>query len=288
MREPKREFMMKAHVYKDQDVLGWYWSQKLDGMRCFWDGGISIGNHLATWTSKTHMVGTGLWSNLGNSIKCPKWFTDGLPNVQLDGELYVRDWKSTISACKTARPGPGWKDVTFNVFDIPSRILSAGYVNNRQLDGSLERPSCRFDKAQEILINLPETEFLRVHPQKIITHDTDLYGILEKHPDWEGLMLRSPSSIWEPHRSHNLLKLKIKYDAEATVIGYKEGENAKEGSVGSLLVRQGDKTFSVGGLSKEESVYGYFKNGDVITYTYKNLSSDGIPTPASFLRRFEP
>jgi hypothetical protein len=31
----KRELLMLAHKYKDQDVGGWFASTKLDGMRAF-------------------------------------------------------------------------------------------------------------------------------------------------------------------------------------------------------------------------------------------------------------
>jgi ATP-dependent DNA ligase len=40
----KREFLMLAHKHEGQNILGWLYSEKLDGMRCFWDGGITRGN----------------------------------------------------------------------------------------------------------------------------------------------------------------------------------------------------------------------------------------------------
>ena len=44
-------------------------SEKFDGVRCFWDG-------------------KKLFSGRGNLIKSPKWFTDSLPEIALDGELW--------------------------------------------------------------------------------------------------------------------------------------------------------------------------------------------------------
>lgn len=39
----KRQFLMLAHDYdpKKHSILGWYMSEKLDGLRAWWDGGIT-------------------------------------------------------------------------------------------------------------------------------------------------------------------------------------------------------------------------------------------------------
>ena len=34
----KREFLMLAHPRKDEPLGDWFWSEKLDGCRAFWDG----------------------------------------------------------------------------------------------------------------------------------------------------------------------------------------------------------------------------------------------------------
>ena len=40
-----REFVQLAQVYdpKKHGIAGWFVSEKLDGMRCLWDGGITRG-----------------------------------------------------------------------------------------------------------------------------------------------------------------------------------------------------------------------------------------------------
>ena len=42
---PKNEFLMLAHKYdvNKHHVDGWFISEKLDGMRCMWDGGVTCG-----------------------------------------------------------------------------------------------------------------------------------------------------------------------------------------------------------------------------------------------------
>ena len=42
---PRREFLQLADRYdpRKHDVAGWFVSEKLDGTRCFWDGGLTRG-----------------------------------------------------------------------------------------------------------------------------------------------------------------------------------------------------------------------------------------------------
>src|SRR5512146_1443494 len=50
------------------DLAGWWMSEKLDGVRAYWDGRQFL-------------------SRLGNLYHAPDWFGEGLPAVPLDGEL---------------------------------------------------------------------------------------------------------------------------------------------------------------------------------------------------------
>src|SRR5580698_4906980 len=52
------------------DLSDWWMSEKLDGVRAYWDG-------------------TQFLSRLGNLFHAPDWFNAGLPNVALDGELWL-------------------------------------------------------------------------------------------------------------------------------------------------------------------------------------------------------
>jgi DNA ligase-1 len=54
----------------DTDLTGWWMSEKLDGVRAWWDGQKFL-------------------SRQGNVYYAPDWFTAGLPNVPLDGELWL-------------------------------------------------------------------------------------------------------------------------------------------------------------------------------------------------------
>src|SRR3954464_15558262 len=53
-----------------QDLAGWWMSEKLDGVRAYWDGKALI-------------------SRLGNPFHAPDRFVAGLPAEPLDGELWI-------------------------------------------------------------------------------------------------------------------------------------------------------------------------------------------------------
>lgn len=56
---------------KNQDPTGWYMSEKLDGVRCFWNG-------------------RNMYTRNGNIFYPPDWFKALLPKtLALDGELWT-------------------------------------------------------------------------------------------------------------------------------------------------------------------------------------------------------
>merc|ERR1719436_1984750 len=66
-----------------------------------------------------------LLSRLGNPVACPKPFLDSLPNVALDGELFLGRgrFQELMSVVKNSAnigrvEGP-WKNVVYVVFDMP-------------------------------------------------------------------------------------------------------------------------------------------------------------------------
>ena len=60
---------MQGYDRKNEDPTGWYMSEKLDGIRAYWDG-------------------TQFWSKSGKLINLPDSFKEGLPDFHLDGELW--------------------------------------------------------------------------------------------------------------------------------------------------------------------------------------------------------
>jgi len=98
---------MLAHVYDPvkHDPAGWLMSEKLDGVRCFYDG-----KHT-------------LYSRQGKEFFAPKWWLAKLPPVALDGELWTKrdDFQTLVSIVRKKVPqDEGWKNVKFMVFDAPT------------------------------------------------------------------------------------------------------------------------------------------------------------------------
>ncbi|GAJ15098.1 unnamed protein product, partial [marine sediment metagenome] len=123
---------MLAHNFKPakHNIAGWYLSEKLDGTRAFWDGGISRGfrssnvpyaNTVKDIRYLNDSIATGLWSRSGKVIHAPDWWLDGLPPCFLDGELFIGRgrFQELRKVVATLEPGPGWDDVWLRVFDSP-------------------------------------------------------------------------------------------------------------------------------------------------------------------------
>ena len=274
----KQHFLMLAHKYEKQPYIGGYFvSEKLDGMRCFWDGGVTHGfkKSMVPWANtekdKKEEICTGLWSRYGNVIHAPQWFTDGLPNCPLDGELWTGRGEGKrqvlMSIVKKKVPDSvAWRKVSYPIFGSPSpqEVFKDRHVKLTNFDKWFE--GCHkffndlggvgFEPKQFWLIYkileqcLPEHgEHVYCLGQKklptdrlaaIAMIDELLTEVCDNHG--EGLMLRKPESIWIPERVHQLLKVKKLQDAEGTVIGYTTGRETDKGSrllgkMGALILR---------------------------------------------------
>ena len=64
------QLLLAQRWENDVDLAGWWMSEKLDGVRAYWDG-------------------HGFMSRQGNRYHAPDWFVAGLPDVPLDGELWL-------------------------------------------------------------------------------------------------------------------------------------------------------------------------------------------------------
>ena len=237
----------------DQDLAGWWMSEKLDGVRAYWDG-------------------RNLISRLGNRFHAPDWFLEGLPDVPLDGELWIgrKAFQRTVGIVRRQDKTELWKEVTFVVFDAPA------------LDAPFEdRLAFVRDHAE------------RRRPPHFRAHEHDRCAGLEhlraelarvEALGGEGLMMRQPGSRYEVGRSTTLLKVKSFRDAEAQVRGHQPGAGRHKGRLGALLVELPDGTrFSVGtGFSDAERAAPP-AIGSVITFRYQELSDGGVPRFPSYV-----
>jgi len=160
------------------------------------------------------------------------------------------------------------------------------------------------------LDKLERNSVLHIVPQTRVLSPTTLESIFNNYVEsgGEGLMLRSPSTYYECTRSKILLKMKASNDAEGTVIGFKWGEETDKGSkllgmLGSLTVKFGSIEFQLSGFTEQERTMTvvdttrpgqvvsdevesvHFPRGSVVTFTYRELSDDGKPKEARYLRK---
>lgn len=97
--------VMLAETYDPakHDPSGWLMSEKLDGVRCFWNG-------------------TTLFSRNGIKIRAPLEWVEKMPPIALDGELWTGrdDFHRAVTITIHREHGmDDWKDVKYMVFDAP-------------------------------------------------------------------------------------------------------------------------------------------------------------------------
>ncbi|HEY5922659.1 MAG TPA: DNA ligase [Kofleriaceae bacterium] len=246
--------ILLAHKWEtDHDPTGWWMSEKLDGVRAYWDG-------------------EAFMSRLGNKFYAPDWFIADLPADTLDGELWVgrKQFSQTISIVRSGTQSQEWKKVQYVVFDAPN---ARGFFEDR------------LQHAEKVLkrAGAPHARFLEHVTCNGVTHLRQELARVESLGG-EGLMLRRPKSNYEVGRSSSLLKVKTFHDSEGRVIGHAPGTGKHKGRLGALIVELADGTkFNVGtGFSDEER-----ENppaiGATITFRYQELTKDGVPRFPSYV-----
>lgn len=248
------ELVLLTRYQPGMDVSGWYASEKLDGVRAYWNG-------------------NQLLSRRGHPFAAPAWFIDKLPDFELDGELWLGRgrFEETQSITSRDTPHPGWNRITYQVFEVPNE------------------PGALADRLQRIkdYIATRDVPHVQVVPQVVVKDHADLmvrFDALEQQGA-EGMVLRHPDTTYETGRTRHALKVKRFDDMEATVIGYREGKGKYTGMTGALYVEiAGDRRFYIGsGLSDSDR-----RNppviGSVVTFRYHGFTSNGLPRFASYLR----
>lgn len=154
----RREFLQLADTYNPDKhkIAGWLISEKMDGTRCFWDGGLSRGCRTedvpyASLTDpktggkkgKVKPYATGLWSRYGNPIMAPDWFLNSLPACPLDGELWAGRGKFQLcrSICGGDDPDPRFDQIQYAVYSSPplSAIFGSGEIKNANMVATINQ-----------------------------------------------------------------------------------------------------------------------------------------------------
>jgi len=264
----KPNLMLLKTYQPSQDVTGWLMSEKLDGVRAYWNG-------------------KNLISRQGNVYHAPVWFTKGFPPFELDGELWLArgQFQETVSIVRQQSPDDRWKKISYNIFEVPN-----------QKGGLLQR----LNVLKTYLQNHPSA-YIKIIEQKQIKSNQEVEVELKRilALGGEGLVVRKPLTKYQTGRLSTELKIKQKQDAECIVHSYTKGQGKFTGLVGALvcelipsqMVRlfpklnaQQKQLIKVGsGLSDHERSHPP-KIGSVITFQYIGLTNKGLPRFPVFLR----
>lgn len=246
--------LQKAKTYNQKHLIkGWMMSEKLDGIRAYWDG-------------------KQLLTKNGNIIHAPTWFTKDFPRFKLDGELWTKrnDFENIQSIVLDKKPSKQWNQITYNIFEVPKE------------KGSFLKRLKKIKEWQEINNN----KYIKIIEQIRCKNKYHLEEYLEKkvYLKAEGVMIKNPSLEYFSGRTSNILKVKKFHDMEAEVIGINYNKNSKIKFKSLILKLKNDVVFNLGnGFTKEERL-NYPKIGDIVTFKYYNLTRFGKPKFASFLR----
>lgn len=265
----KREFVQLAHKLdlKKHNISGRFVSEKLDGLRFLWDGGVSRG--IATievpfanvQKSNQVPIATGMWSRYGNAIRCPYPIADCLPRFPVEGELWVGrgQFQQTSSIVRSTVNPKQWDDVKIIIFDMPSPELmfADGVINNINYQKTFKGVlnwylskggrvplskdamfQTRYSYLQKCVPRIGPVE-LHQQYQLPLNHEKATEALRVFSEDvldqgGEGVILKS--GLWTPDRSYQMLKWKPWNDAEGIVTGYTWGIGKLEGLMGSLIL----------------------------------------------------
>jgi DNA ligase-1 len=251
----KPNIQLATIYHQDIDISDYFVSEKLDGIRGYWDGEQLI-------------------SRQGNLFHPPKWFVKNFPNVPLDGELWIarQSFEKVSSIVRDKKGDPQrWKQVSFMIFDLPQS----------------DKPFSERLLALQKLIDLSDSPYLKLIPQHKVKNNDALQSLLDEtvSKGGEGLMLHKESALYQAKRSKDLLKLKKYEDEEALVVSYIAGKGRNEGRLGALVVKNEDGiVFKIGSGFSDSERDNPPKIGDVITYKFIGKTKNKVPRFASYLR----
>lgn len=247
--------LQKARSYNGkEDIRGWVMSEKLDGIRGYWDG-------------------SRLLTRKGVPLHPPPWFVKNFPPFELDGELWSKqgDFEFIQSVVLDAEPGPGWEKINYHIFEVPNR-------NGTFL--------IRLDGAKE-WFKTHASAHVRLIPQILIQDGSDLgrFFIEVESRGGEGVIVKNPNMPYLTGTGAHIFKVKKNMDMEGLVIGINKGKGKYENAMGSLTLKLENGVVLKLGTGFTDRV----RNnppavGTIVTFKYYGFSKNGVPRFASFLR----
>ncbi|WP_420797805.1 DNA ligase [Pasteurella atlantica] len=244
--------LMLLEKYQNQHIEGWVVSEKLDGIRGFWDG-------------------KQLLSRQNYLLSAPDYFTKDFPPFAIDGELFSeRNQFSHISSIVRGSNAEDWKALKLYVFDVPN------------VSGHL------FDRLRKLenYLKLHPTPYIKIIKQIPIKNKSQLNQFFTEVQGLkgEGVVIRNPQASYINGRSSQILKFKAVYDDECTVTAHHLGKGKYQGKMGSVSCSNSYGKFKIGSGFSDKDRTNPPAIGSVITYKYRGFTSKGKPRFATFWR----
>jgi len=243
-----------------QDVRGWVYSEKLDGVRGIWDG-------------------RRLLSRQGLPFVPPARWVRDFPPFAIDGEIYSEklgfEEISSITASASADYG-AWRALNLHVFDAPNA------------SGDL---FARLNTLQEWLDTHPDA-----HIRIIVQHPLDGRDPRKIMREYaargaEGIVLRDPAVPYRAGRQSSILKLKPAFDSECRVLRIIRHSDGQARSIECEWRGADDLGVHPGAPVRFRlSLLGVAKTqppaiGSVVNFTYKGLTKNKKPKFASIKKK---
>ena len=251
--------MLAKHWQEGLDPKAFLVSEKLDGVRAFWDGST-------------------LRFRSGRVIAAPDWFTAALPATALDGELWLGRGSFDRLSGIVRRSVPvdaEWRELRYMIFDLPGASGPFGERAARLVT----------------LLAASNVPWLQAVEQRRVPDRATLQRQLRQvvQAGGEGLMLHRADALWAPGRSDALRKLKPLPDEEARVLAHLPGKGRHAGRMGALLLEMpGGQRFALGTGFSDVQRNAPPPLGSLVTYRYRERTPAGLPRFASFLRVRQP
>lgn len=248
-------FLLKTY-HENANVTGWVMSEKLDGIRAFWDG--------------ERLISRG-----GKTLTPPSWFTQHFPSFPIDGELWTKraDFETISSIVNSRQANERWQQVTYQIFDVPNQrggLLKRLHVLQRHLQ---QHPT-------------PYIHILKQTPINNKKHLLDFLNRVTNHHG-EGVVARDPTKQYQTGRLSSALKLKKHSDTECTIIKILAGKGKYQNKMGAVLCRTSQgKSLKIGSGFSDAQRASPPKVGSQITFKYYGLTKKGNYRFPIYLRPF--
>lgn len=240
--------------------IGWYASEKIDGWQAIWDG-----------------KGTLYTKSYKRTFAVPDSWMRLLPNIPMTGEIKIRGMDATKTA-SLMKDNPLWNKAYFHVFDVVGANANKPFSERVRIIEETVDAACQSIKDCPLIA---QPQIIMESRDQILAFYRDVLG-----KSGEGLVITNPTSKYDAgkKRSNERVKLKGRNDAEGEVIGYNMG--GKKG-LRSLDIAFNGITFHLGigfkNVEREDPKM-YFPIGTMVTFSYRELTKNGKPKEARFVR----